>query len=148
MRLLCITAEFYNSISNGEDRKKFENYVMTKRWPIIQVVLPDAKTQSQNSAIWRDFTVAGYWLGCDKETVYAMVRTCEQLRDIWITETKVGKKNIPQYRIKSLSELSKEETSELIPRMRDYLQGLIDESEGESVLINWSSRENLLREEL
>ena len=144
MKLLCITADFYKSISNGEDRKKFEAYAMRRRWPIIQVTLPDAKTQSQNGAIWRDFTIAGQWLGCDKETIYAMVRTCEQLRDIWITETKVGKKNIPHYRLRSLSELSKDETTELIPRMRDYLQGLIDESEGETVIIDWSSKENLL----
>ena len=146
MRLLCITSEFYRSISNGEDRKKFEAYAMRRRWPIIQVSLPDAKTQSQNSAVWRDFTIAGQWLGCDKETVYHLVRFCEQLEDIWLTETKVGKKNIPSVRYRSLSELTKDETSELIPRMRDYLQGLIDESEGETIIINWSNKENMLKE--
>ena len=138
MKIEVFTAGLYRSITNSADRKRFERYTLS---PTIFIPLPDSKTQSQLGAVWRDFTIAGEWLDCDKDVIYGMCVQAEALQEFFFEKVKI--KGELRLIFTTLSTFSKEKMSLFIPRMRDYLQGEINKKAG-NVLINWSSRENEL----
>lgn len=142
MRLLVQTAKFYAALANSEEREKFNTYFSGNRsfetMPLMQVTLPQARTLSQNAAIWVDFTTVGQLLHCDKNYVYhVLVLRAECLQDIWLKQIDSG------WRFDGLSSLSKEEMSNAIPRIRDFLQHTVNEACGEWTPIDWACQENL-----
>jgi len=134
MRLLCDAKKFFESIGNGEDREAFlDEFGSPGRFGGgILVDLPRSKSLEQNSLIWRDMTIAAGYLHTTKETCYYWLLKSELFADVWLVE-KRGK-----LIFRTLSGLSKKETSEFIPRMRDFFQNKINEEYGEYVPIEWS----------
>jgi len=141
MRLLCDSRKFFDSIANSEDRQKFLSYFDGLRnfdsMSILQVTLPEAKTQSQLGTIWRDFEIAGRLLHCEPSYVYYLCSRADSLQDIWL-------QNINgTWHFSTLSGLTKEQTSAAIPRLRDFMQELVNLEYQQYVVINWSCEANI-----
>src|SRR4030066_228068 len=103
----------------------------------IQVSLPNAKTLTQNGAIWRDFEIVGNLLFCNKEYVYYALLKADEFQDIWLDRIN-GK-----WIFHTLSMLDKESTALFIIRYREFLQAKVNESYGEWIPIDWSKREEI-----
>jgi hypothetical protein len=106
------------------------------------VSLPNAKTHSQNSAIWRDFSIAGQFLYCSKEAVYNELRLSPEFEDLFFVDDFSIRTGECRKRYRGLSELDKEETIEFISRYREILQAWIDDRHGEAMLVAWSRDKN------
>ena len=143
MKIMCITGLFKESISNGQDKAAFEKQYGGKEMPQIYVTLPNAKTLTQNGAIWRDFTEVGKLMYCSKEAVYAKVFTAPEMYDFLVVFEPYGPAGKSEPRVRSLSELSKEDVSNFIGPMREFLQAWVNDAYGEWVPIAWSNRENM-----
>ncbi len=150
MKLLVDSRKFYDSIANAEDREKFKDYFFKgfrtfSNTPVLRIDLAEAKTMRQLGTIWRDFGIIARLLFTHSETVYAMTMKAEPLRDFFLTEDEwgIGKKRKKTWRLRTLSEFSKQDCVEFIPLMRDYWQGIINKEYGEYVIIHWSRSENI-----
>ena len=147
MKFLSDTRKYFESL-NGEDQKRFlEKYFKTKTFdhmPFMETYVWDRITQEQYGLIWLDFTNTGKALYCHKNDIYAECLRAEQLRHIWEVEYTIGfGDNIKTgYRLRTLSELSKQELSDAIPEIRDFLLKLIKEQYQTLFIINWSSQDN------
>jgi len=108
--------------------------------PFIQVFLPQSKTTTQLGTIWMDFTTVGNLLYCDPSYIYYQCLKAKCLEDIWLQETDGG------WRFISLSGLTKEQTSAAIPRIRDFLQEIVNSAYGEWIPIEWACKENIKQE--
>ena len=74
----------------------------------------------------------------DSSVVYLRCLRAEKLQDVWLKHD--GEKWV----FKTLSGLTKEETKEAIPMIRDFLQGEINDAHGDEwVVIHWSKFENI-----
>lgn len=142
MRLLVQTAKFYAALANSEERGKFNTYFSGNRsfetMPLMRVTLPEAKTQTQNNAIWQDFTTVAGLLYCEPSYVYYLCLRAECLSDIWLQERN------GQWQFTTLSGLTKEQTSAAIPRLRDYMQQLVNDKYQAWQLIDWAAKERTL----
>jgi len=136
VRFLCDAKKFFESIGNGEDREAFlDEFGSPERFSGgILVDLPRSKSLKQLGLIFRDLTIAAGYLHTTKETCYYWLLRSELFADVWLVE-KRGK-----LIFRTLSGLSKKETSEFIPRMRDFFQNKINEEYGEYVPIEWSGK--------
>ena len=141
MRVLVDSRKFYASIANAEDRAKVDRYFSGARsfdsMPILRVTLPEAKTLTQLGTVWLDFTTVAGLLHCEPSYVYYTCLKAEQLNDIWLKQREC------KWHFSTLSGLTKEETSAAIPRLRDYMQTLVNDAYGEWVPIVWAARENM-----
>lgn len=141
MKLKCDTKKFRDCLVDDNERIKFGKYFSGTRnyktMPNIEVSLPDRRTNEQNAAIWRDFGIVAKLLYCDPDYVYGMCLRAEILEDIWFC--KMNNK----WTFRRLSALNKEETSEAIPRIRDFLQSWIENEYQRPITIHWSSEENI-----
>ena len=139
MKFLCDAKKFYESIANGEDREMFcKEYGKPERFERgIQVSLPNAKTLTQNGAIWRDFEIVGNLMFCNKEYVYYALLKADEFQDIWLDRIN-GK-----WIFHTLSMLDKKSTALFITRYREFLQAKVNESYGEWIPIDWSKREEI-----
>lgn len=137
MKILCDASLFYNSIFNQQEKDEFKKHYGSpdKFFNGIYVSLPNDKTLSQNALIWRDWSEVARLLYTTKETIYWMLLRADEFVDVW-TEKVNG-----AYRVRTLSALNKQETSEFIPRYRDYLQEFVNQEYGEWTAINWSQSE-------
>ena len=140
-RYLCNKQKYLASINFNDDRKKAEQEFAT-HGELIETTAHTNKTLSQNSAIWRDFQIAGRLLYMSKEQIYTEILIADEFDDLFYLPENVSRRTgevKPRYR--TLSELSKEETSEFIPRYREYLQAWINDQYGEIVPVDWSRDE-------
>ena len=138
MKLLCQTDKLYDSIANGEDREKFgTRYKGETTW--ISTI--DEKTRSQLNAVWRDWDIVARLLHCKKEDVYGFCVSAGALRDFFFEKAQIAGSEV--WLFKTLSTFKKIKMSEFIPRMRDFLQGVVNDYYQENVIINWSNRENM-----
>ena len=146
MKLLVDSRKFRESLANAEERAKFDSYFAGGRnldtMPLLSVTLPQSKTLTQLAAIWVDYTTVGALLHCDKSYVYYLCLRAESLSDIWLQQDEFG-----IWQFSTLSGLTKEQTSDAIPRLRDYMQELVNSSYGEWVPIEWAEKENVKTEE-
>ena len=142
MKVLVDAKKYYDAIIFKSDKDHFdEEYGDPKRFSNgIHTILPNHKTISQNSSIWRDWTEAARLLYCTKEYIYYRLQHAEEFSDIWLSKID------GIWTFRSLSSLSKAETSDFIPRYREWLQAKINEKYGEWTYIQWSSQENLEQE--
>jgi hypothetical protein len=144
MRILVQSNRFRESIANSEDRNKFDNYFSglrsIKAMPLLRVTLPEAKTLTQLGTIWLDFTTVSGFMHCEPSYIYYQCLRAESLRDIWLQE-KDG-----DWHFSTLSGLTKEQASAAIPRLRDFMQKIVNDAYGEWMPIIWASKENLVNE--
>ena len=141
MKLLVNSRKFFDALLGDDDRRRFNDWFGNNRnynsMPVIQVTLPEAKTQSQLGTIWRDFEIAGRLLHCEPSYVYYLCSRADSLQDIWL-------QNINgTWHFSTLSGLTKEQTSAAIPRLRDFMQELVNLEYQQYVVINWSCKANI-----
>ena len=147
MKFCVDSKKYFESLTNAEDREKFLKFFRKRTFeqmPFLWTSIWEEMTDSQRGAIWLDFTKISGLLYCDKEDVYAECLRAEQLRHIWITEYEYGlpdnrKQGI---RFRTLSELTKEEMTNAIPQIRDFLKSLVDQAYQKNVIIYWSNIKN------
>ena len=141
MKLLVDSRKFRDAIANAEDRGRFDEYMSGPRnystMPLMSVTLPQAKTLTQLGAIWLDFTTVARLLHVDPTYVYYLCMRTDKLSDIWLQERDGG------WHFSTLSGLTKEETSAASPRLRDYMQEMVNLAHGEYVPIVWADKHNL-----
>jgi len=152
MKILCETQKYFESIANGEDRKKFEKkYFSNKTFeqmPLIQTTLYDAKTRHQIGAIWGDWTMVANKLYTSPECIYYELIKDKRLSDCWAEETTIGQNKTKSYRFITLSGFSKDHIidTNFITRYRDILQERVNKEYGEYVYLKWFKKENLDKE--
>lgn len=141
----CNPLILLQSIIDPVQREKFKEKIDGREFPWgVQVKLYNRKTLKQNNAIWRDFQLIADLLYTTAEQIYDICRNSDYLEDHWSIEETVG---IPgrekkRKRIRGLSELDKEEVSNLIPILRDFLKSLVEKVYQQPIHINWSCEEN------
>lgn len=144
MRLLVQTRKFFDALANSEEREKLLTYFSGPRsfdsMPLMRVTLPEAKTQTQLGTVWLDFTIVAGLLYCEPSYVYYLCLRAESLSDIWLQERDGG------WHFSTLSGLTKEQTSAAIPRLRDFMQELVNNKYQEWQPIEWASKEHLTTE--
>jgi len=151
MKLHCQSKLFYESIADGESRKKFlkkyfNGFKTFENMPLIAVTLYDAKTLHQLGAIWRDWTIVGHLMNTDANTVYYWCIKAPCLADCWVVESSYGKDNDKKsWSFITLSGFTKDHIIEtnFIPRYRDFLQQKVNNEYGEYQYIAWSKKENI-----
>lgn len=140
-KYLCNLKKYIKSIHFDDDRKQaedeFENY-----GALIQTTAHTAKTSSQHGAFWRDCTIAAKLLHLTKAEIYFTLQTAEEFNDLFYLPENINKRTgevVPRFR--GMSELSKQEMTDFIPRYREFLQSWIDQEHGELVQVDWSRNE-------
>ncbi len=145
MRVLVDSRKFRDAIANAEDRGRFDEYMSGPRnystMPLMSVTLPQAKTLTQLGAIWLDFTTVARLLHTDPSMLYLQCLRAEQLTDVWVQLDNDGR-----YHFISLSGLTKEQMSVAIPRIREYLQHVVNGAYGEWVPVVWAEKDNIGKE--
>ena len=147
MKYLCKVSALLDSIYYDDDREKATEFFNKQPgMSLIPVSFSQVKTDSQNAAIWRDWNIAGKFLYLKKEDVYSTLRLAEEFKDLFLTSDFNWRTAEEKLRYRGLSELNKAETSEFIPRYREYLQSWIDQEHGETILVEWSRDEEKEKE--
>ena len=147
MKYLCDIKKFIGSIYYKDDREAAQKYFESKPgMNLVLVSLPNAKTLSQNAAIWRDWSIAGEFLHLTKEEIYCTLRLADEFSDLFLIADFNRRTGEEKLRYRGLSEFDKIETSEFIPRYREYLQSWIDGEYGETMLVEWSRDEEKERQ--
>lgn len=149
MKFCVDSKKYFDSLTNEEDRKKFLKFFKNRTFqqmPWLWTTVWEEMTDSQRGAIWLDFTKVGRLLDCDREAVYAECLKAEQLRHIWEEEYEYGPKHNRQKGIwfKTLSALSKEQMTNAIPQIRDFLLHWVrDIYQDYNMVIYWSKIDNI-----
>ena len=148
MKFCVNSKKYFESLTNEEDRKKFLKFFKNRTFEqmsMLWTTLWEEMTEHQRGAIWLDFTKIARLLYCDKEDIYAECLRTEVLRHIWLVEYEYGlegnrKKAV---RFKTLSELTKEEMTNAIPQLRDFMQTMVNREYQKKVVIYWSKMDNV-----
>ena len=145
MKLLVDSRKFRECIANAEDRGRFDEYMSGARnystMPLMSVTLPQAKTLTQLGAIWLDFTTIARLMHTDPSMIYRLCIRADQLEDCWMHQDEGG-----EWHFTTLSGLTKEQMSAAIPRIREYLQHVVNGAYGEWVPVVWAEKDNIGKE--
>ena len=141
MKLQCFSKSFYETLINSEYKETFKKYFFIQNrnfdnMKIIEVSLPNKMSIRKNNTIWRDMGIVAKLLFCHPTHVYYQCLTAHVLKDVWLEETKDG------YKFNTLSGLTDDKASESIPKVRDFLQQLVNDKYQKWIHINWSCKEN------